>query len=162
MMASRMIGRKHSVWEGVMPSASWNHPHWKTATWAPKAAPVESRNPTIDFSGTRMVRKANVSRTKANPTTTSRKTGRASPSLVAMSMWLAVAPPTRRWAPVPAASSVRRSRMSWTRSEVAESLGPVVGTTLITAMPLTTAAGSADATPSSFFRAELMACAWAG
>jgi hypothetical protein len=55
----------------------WPQPHWNVATCAPSAAAIDNRKPRIDFSGTRMVRKVDVSRTKARPATTIRKTGNA-------------------------------------------------------------------------------------
>src|SRR5258708_33632095 len=100
MMARRMIGRKLTVWDGVMLNALMAHPHWNTATSAPKAAKTDSRNPRMDLIGTRMVRNARVSRRNARPPTSIRKMGRALDSFAEVSMFAAVVPPTRTCTPV--------------------------------------------------------------
>ena len=134
MMASMMIGRKLMVSDGVMPKRFWPQPHWNTATCAPKAAATDSRKPMIDLIGTRMVRKANVSRMNARPTTTTRKIGSAQDSLAETSMFDAVVPPIRMFAPVLPSIAARLSRRVCTRSAVAGSLGPEFGITRISAV----------------------------
>ena len=102
---------------------------------APSAADMESRKPRIEVSGTRMVRKANVSRMNARPTTTIRKMGRAADSLAETSMFDAVVPPIRMCAPVLPSIAARSSRSVCTRRAVAGSLGPDVGISRISEMP---------------------------
>ena len=84
----------------------------------------------------------------ANPTTTIRKIGSALDSLAETSMLDAVVPPTRIFAPVLPSIADRSWRMRFTRSAVACWLGPVLGTTWMTATPLVTTAGVAVTTSS--------------
>src|SRR6266568_7142957 len=134
MMASRMIGRKLTVSDGVMLNWLFAHPHWNTATSAPKAAKTESRNPRMDLIGTRMVRNARVSRRNARPTTTIRKMGRALDSFAEVSMFAAVVPPTRTRTPVWAVMAGSWWRIVLTSVEVADAFGPVLGMTWMIAV----------------------------
>jgi len=104
-----------------MPKMCWPQPHWNIATWAPSAAAIESRKPRIDVIGTRIVRKANVSRMNAKPMTTSRKIGRALDSLAETSILDAVVPPTKMCAPVLPSMAARSLRKVCTRAAVAGS-----------------------------------------
>ena len=104
----------------------------------------------MDVIGTRIVRNANVSRMNASPTTTSRKIGSASVSLVDTSMLDAVEPPTSRSMLDEPDSCVRSPRIVFTRLVVALSLGPVVGMTWMTAVSFWNATGLAEITPGTF------------
>src|SRR6266853_2984816 len=149
MMARRMIGRKVTVWDGVMLNRLFAHPHWNTATSAPKAAKTDSRNPRMDVIGTRMVRKARVSRRNARPTTTIRKMGRALDSFAEVSMFAAVVPPTRTCTPVWAAMAGSSWRILVTSVEVADAFGPVLGMTWMIAVWFADTKADAAITPGS-------------
>ena len=124
-----------------MPSRCSPHPHWKIATCAPSAALIDSRNPMIDLIGTRIVRKANVSRTNASPTTTIRKTGSAPRQLAETSMLDAVVPPTRIVRPGLTLDARAVVAHAIDQVVVAWSFGPVFGMTRITATPFWAATG---------------------
>ena len=114
------------------------------------------------MAGTRMVRKANVSRMKARPTTTIRKIGRAADSLAETSMLDAVVPPTRMCAPVWPSIAARSSRIVCTRVAVAGSPGPDSGISLISAMPFCVVTGATCATSGSLVRAAAICWVSAG
>ena len=56
----------------LTPSTPPSQPHWCTATVAPKAAPTESRNPTVATTGTTIERNTSIRMTSESPTTTTR------------------------------------------------------------------------------------------
>src|SRR3984957_1755475 len=148
MIATRIVGRELSVTgDFAAPNRLAPQPNWNTATVAPRAATIDSRKPRMDVIGTRIVRNANVSRMNASPTTTSRKIGSASVSLVDTSMLDAVEPPTSRSMLDEPDSWVRSPRIVLTRLVVALSLGPVVGMTWMTAVSCWNATGLAEITP---------------
>src|ERR1700722_4755454 len=151
MIATRIVGRELRVTgDFAAPNRPAPQPHWNTATVTPSAAAIDSRNPRMEVIGTRIVRNANVSRMNASPTTTSRKIGSASVSLVDTSMLDAVVPPTSRSMLDEPESWVRSPLIWFTRAVVALSLGPVVGMTWMTAVSFWNATGLAEITPGTF------------
>ena len=73
MMPTSRIGSRLTIGAGsLMPNSDAAKPSWKTATIAPRAAVIDSRNPAIALSGTSSDRNAIASSTNARPTMTAR------------------------------------------------------------------------------------------
>src|SRR6266545_3774838 len=118
------------------------------------------------------LRNATSNRSIETTTTPPMSSASRSATDVLMSIFDAVAPPTWTSAPVPlVAAGITSSRSFWTRSSVAASCGPVLGTTVISAVSPAglSRAGDTAATPAvlpssacSRGRAEVHAEEWCG
>jgi hypothetical protein len=130
----RMIGRKLITGPvALAPIRLWAQPHWKTATTAPRDAPMESRNPAAALIGTTIDRNAIGSSRRESPTTSAPKWSSEEASR-SDSMATAVGPVTDTSAASAWAIAGACARMVVTRCVVALSWGPLRGMTDTTAV----------------------------
>src|SRR5262245_23799419 len=143
------------------PMRSMPQPHWNTATIAPYAAPTDSRFMTAAVSGTSTEWNTSINSRNDSSTTAPMNQGSRAAIWSPMSMYSAVSPPTKAFAPVvPSAAGRTSSRNVVTSDAVCALSGAVVGNTTTTATSPAglNCAGSTLSTPGVRASAVTTAC----